>query len=206
MYLSRVKINRAARSTIKLLGSLEVMHAAVEGCFEADDSTRKLWRLDYFHNQPYVLIMSKNRPNFAHFVEQFGYKNDEGESRDFQKIIERLEEGQLYRFRFCGNPVYSIKEGRKDGRGRVVPHITVAQQAEWFYKKSGTAGFEAKSFSILQRNIRKFNRKGKMVTLHTAVFEGILQIKELDTFKTAMVSGIGRAKSYGCGLLTLARI
>ena len=206
MYLSRVKINRNERESIKLLGSLQVMHAAVEGCFNKGDSTRKLWRLDYLHHQPYVLILSQHAPDFTHFVEQFGFRDDLGEIRDCRQVMEQLAEGQCYRFRFCGNPVHSIKESGKDGRGRVVPHITVAQQEEWFRKKSEAAGFMLKQFSIVQRDVRKFNRQGKLVTLHTAVFEGVLQIKDAEVFKTAIASGIGRAKSYGCGLLTLARL
>lgn len=206
MYLSRVKINRSVRNSIKLLGSLQVMHAAVEGCFKKDDATRRLWRLDYLHNQPYVLILSQQKPDFVRFVEQFGFEDDKGESRDCRQVMEQLAEGQCYRFRFCGNPVHSIKESGSGGRGKVVPHITAAQQEDWFRKKSETAGFMPEPFSVVQRDVRKFSRQGKLVTLHTAVFEGILQIKDVEAFKTAMVSGIGRAKSYGCGLLTLARL
>lgn len=206
MYLSRIKINRQVRSSIKLLGSLQVMHAAVEGCFHQEDSTRKLWRLDYFYNQPYILILSQQKPDFTHFVEQFGYKGDAGEMRDCQKILDGLENGQRYRFRFCGNPVHSIKEKGNTGRGRVVPHMTAAQQEEWFDKKSKAAGFSTEQCSIVQRDVRKFSRKGKIVTLHTAVYEGVLKIHDVETFKTAIVSGVGRAKSYGCGLLTLARV
>ena len=194
------------RSSIKLLASLQVMHAAVESCFQKEDSTRKLWRLDYLYNQPYILILSQQKPNFSSFVEQFGYKDDVGESRDYQKIFESLKNGQKYRFRFCGNPVHSIKEKGDAGRGRVVPHVTVAQQEEWFCKKSEAAGFSATQFSIIQRTIRKFNRKGKLVTLHIAVYEGILQINDVEIFRKAIISGVGRAKSYGCGLLTLARV
>lgn len=206
MYLSRVKINRNERNSVKLLGSLQVMHAAVEGCFNKGDSTRKLWRLDYFYHQPYVLIFSQYEPDFTHFVEQFGFRDDRGESRDFSRVMKQLADGQCYRFRFCGNPVHSIKERGADGRGRVVPHITVAQQEEWFRKKSEAAGFMSEQFSIVQREAHKFSRQGKVVTLHTAVFEGILQIKDIETFKNSIVAGIGRAKSYGCGLLTLARL
>lgn len=37
-------------------------------------------------------------------------------------------------------------------------------------------------------------------------FEGVLTITEAELFRKALIDGIGRAKAYGCGLMTLARI
>ena len=205
MYLSRVRINKNIRTSMKFLGSLQVMHATVEGCFEAGDASRKLWRLDYLHGQPYLLVFSQKEPDFSHLVEQFGYAGDAGEIRDCKKLFQILANGQRYRFRFCGNPVHSIKDGKYE-RGKVVPHVTVPQQEDWFRKKSKDMGFLSESFAVVQRDIKKFARNGKLVTLHTAVFEGILQITDADRFRQTLCAGIGRAKSYGCGLLTLGRL
>ena len=129
MYLSRIRINKDIHTSMKFLGSLQVMHATVEGCFTPDHASRKLWRLDYLHGQPYLLVLSQQQPDFSHLVEQFGYAGDTGESRDCYNLFHMLANGQRYRFRFCGNPVHSIKEGNRE-RGKVVPHVTVPQQEE----------------------------------------------------------------------------
>ncbi len=42
------------------------------------------------------------------------------------------------------------------------------------------------------------------VTLTTVTYDGILQITDADAFRRALTNGIGHAKAYGCGLLTLA--
>ena len=117
-----------------------------------------------------------------------------------------LSDGQQYRFRFCGNPVHSVVTKNRSGRGKVLPHITIAQQEDWLREKSVKAGFTLGEFAVVMRDIKKFSRQGKTVTLSMAVFEGILKITNATEFKAAMVAGIGRAKSYGCGLLTLARL
>lgn len=44
------------------------------------------------------------------------------------------------------------------------------------------------------------------VTLAVAEYEGVLQITDLEAFKSMLVNGLGRGKAYGCGLLTLARL
>lgn len=206
MYLSRVKINNHIRTSIRFLSSLQVMHATLEGCFDQKDSTRKLWRLDYLHGEPYLLVFSHSKPDFTPLIQQFGYAGDTGEIKECDGLLAYLDNGQCYRFRFCGNPVHAVKEKGSKSRGKVMPHVTVAQQEEWFQKKSECAGFSLETFALVQRNIRRFTRQGKSVTLHTAVFEGVLRITDADLFRQALCTGIGRAKAYGCGLLTLGRL
>ena len=205
MYLSRVKINTNIRTTMKFLGSPQVIHASVESCFPSADLTRKLWRLDYFQGQPCLLLLSQEKPDFTHLIDQFGYPGDSGEIRDYQHVLERLQSGMRYRFRLCANPVYSLKS--EDGkRGKVVPHVTVQQQEDWLQKKCGQLGFSIDTAVVLQRSVKKFTRQKKYVTLHTAIYEGVLTIRDAEMFRKTLVQGVGRAKSYGCGLLTLARL
>ena len=44
------------------------------------------------------------------------------------------------------------------------------------------------------------------MTLSVVTFEGILKVTDRDAFRRSMVSGIGRAKAYGCGLLTVMEV
>ena len=205
MYLSRIKLNMRKRGTVKFLSSLQVAHAAVESSFAADDETRKLWRLDYFQGHPYALIFSSNRPDLNNFIAQFGYEDEPEEIRDYKRVLAILADGQRYRFRLCANPVHSIKQDENE-RGKIVPHITVAQQETWLENKSKKLGFSLGQYTVVQRAVKKFVRQHKYVTLSTAVFEGVLEIKDVEVFKDTLLKGIGRAKSYGCGLLTLARL
>lgn len=78
------------------------------------------------------------------------------------------------------------------------------------------------SFWISQRDALSFRRQEKeaatnrgasssaakfrQVTITTATYEGTLTVKDPVPLKDALVSGVGRAKAYGCGLLTLAPI
>ncbi|WP_431066567.1 type I-E CRISPR-associated protein Cas6/Cse3/CasE [Methylotuvimicrobium sp.] len=42
------------------------------------------------------------------------------------------------------------------------------------------------------------------VKVHTVLFDGILSITDADIFQTQVVRGIGPAKAFGCGLLSVA--
>ena len=205
MYLSRIKLNINIRNTIKFISSPQVAHAVVEASFTDKDQSRKLWRLDYYRGHPYVLLVSQHKPDLGRFIEQFGYPGDRGEIREYQKVLDILKNGQQYKFRLCANPVYSVKQVEGE-RGKIVPHVTVGQQEEWLLSKSEGLGVTLVQFTVVQRGIKKFTRQHKYVTLSTAVYEGVLEIQEAELLKKTLINGIGRAKSYGCGLLTLARL
>ena len=48
------------------------------------------------------------------------------------------------------------------------------------------------------------SRRDKPVTVVTATFEGHLEVTDADMLRRTLTQGIGRARAYGCGLLTLA--
>ncbi|PAZ12278.1 type I-E CRISPR-associated protein Cas6/Cse3/CasE [Streptomyces sp. SA15] len=48
------------------------------------------------------------------------------------------------------------------------------------------------------------SRRGKQVSLVTVTFDGRLEVTDPDALRRTLSHGIGRAKAYGCGLITLA--
>jgi CRISPR system Cascade subunit CasE len=48
--------------------------------------------------------------------------------------------------------------------------------------------------------------QGQPVTVVTVTFEGRLEITDPDAMRRTLTQGVGRARAYGCGLLTLAPI
>ncbi|MFG2646003.1 type I-E CRISPR-associated protein Cas6/Cse3/CasE [Streptomyces sp. NPDC048370] len=47
-------------------------------------------------------------------------------------------------------------------------------------------------------------KRGKPVTLVTATFDGRLEVTDPELMRRTLTQGIGKAKAYGCGLMTLA--
>ncbi|WP_412759429.1 type I-E CRISPR-associated protein Cas6/Cse3/CasE [Nocardiopsis rhodophaea] len=46
--------------------------------------------------------------------------------------------------------------------------------------------------------------RGERVTLLAVTLEGKLRVKDVEVFRRSLTHGIGRAKGYGCGLISLA--
>jgi CRISPR system Cascade subunit CasE len=211
MYLSKIKLDTNRYETRRALASPQILHAAVENCFSepADGKERKLWRLDMLRGNPYLLLLSPQRPSFTRFCNEFCVSGVTGETKNYDNLLMRIAEGQEWNFMIRGNTTHSMPSGEEGKRGKLCSHVSVRYQREWLMKKALSCGFELKEdmFEITQTDQLKFwrNKQEQPVILAVAVFEGALVIKDIELFKRTLTNGIGRAKAYGCGLLTIAR-
>ena len=218
MYLSRVELNTSRKSTLTTLASPQKMHATVENSFPTSlgDKKRNLWRIDKLGNALYLLVLSDGKPDFTHIVEQCGWSHSEQnwETKDYTPFLESIKTGQRWQFRLRANPVRSVRQtdtSQKQefaNRGKVYAHVTVQQQEHWLLERAVNYGFSLQegSFHVVQHEVRQFMRQGNRVTLGTATFEGILEVESVELFSHALTQGIGRAKAYGCGLLTIVGV
>ena len=216
MFLSRVELNPYRRETIRALSSPQMMHAAVMasfGSFDNADGDRPLWRIDRLGPATYILVQSRKRPDFSHIVEQFGRPESDRpwETVDYDGFLSGLSDGESLRFRLRANPTRSVSSLGENGRGKVVAHVTANQQREWLIQKSHGLGFVLEdgtrdgSFDIVSRESVRFRHGGGSISLGVATFEGVLKVADADVFRETLCNGIGRAKAYGCGLMTVLR-
>lgn len=122
-----------------------------------------------------------------------------------------LKEGQRLRFHLTANPVKTIKDnsGRKNRRGDPkscrVPLIRADHQEEWLRRKlEGAAKLQAVEIST--RQPLYFRRKGEVGKIVPVRFEGTLIVQSPERLLELVRQGIGPAKAFGCGLLSLARV
>ncbi|GAA2045771.1 type I-E CRISPR-associated protein Cas6/Cse3/CasE [Yaniella flava] len=221
--LSRIFINPQTRHGRKLLANRQAMHAAVMASFPPDalenTDQRVLWRLDRAQHRYTLYVLSPLPPDFTHLVEQAGWIGQTWDSTDYRPFLEQLKTGQQWAFRLTANPVKALREAGK--RGKVVPHVTPQQQVAWLDQRAGrlgfrilpTPGFEDQLDATVTegrnhrfgRNDRNNTGKRNRVALRIVQFDGRLEITDAAQFQHGLLAGIGRAKAYGCGLLTLRR-
>ena len=207
MFLSRIEIDAKRYDTRRALSSPQILHAAVESCFPAkDDKDRKLWRLDCLQGCLYLLILSPEKPDFSQFSRQFCSEGITGDTKDYLLLLAMVDSGLRFHFRLRANPVHSVAE-KKGVRGKVYAHVTVEQKRDWLIKKAPACGFrsDTEMFDVVETDLMRFWRNGKArpVEISAAVFEGELEVTDSDMFVKALTEGVGRAKAYGCGLLTI---
>lgn len=211
MFLSRIKLDTANKYTQIALVSPNKIHGAIEDSFprmeDRSKGGRNLWRIDCFHGETYLLLLSEDEPNFEKIVRQFCKNADDVEIKNYDVLFERITNGSAWRFRLVANPTKSIKcDGQ---RGKIVAHITPSHQMNWLKKQSEKCGFEIldEHTSVTASGWKIFKKKNEReIRLMEAAFEGILIVKDTDTFINTLKCGIGREKAYGMGLLTIMRI
>ena len=218
-YLSRVDLNARRQGARKLMLSPQAMHAAVESSLPPSarvPGERFLWRLDTSGVRNELFVVSPGEPDFTHIVEQAGWATSDTKgwvSRPYNRLLDRLAEGQLWAFRLAANPVRMGKA--PDGKRQRFGHVTAVQQLEWILKRCEPNGFEIPletggepALELIDRGTLRFRRapNSPPVTITKAVYEGVLRVKDPQLLRDALVRGIGRARAYGCGLMTLAPI
>lgn len=218
MFLTQMHLNPARRGTRQLLSSPQRMHAAVMAAFPPDlePSTgtgmgegRVLWRIDRNQHAIALYISSPAQPDLTHLVEQAGWPASATNWRTTptDAFQARLETDQEWVFRLTANPVHTVR-GADGARGKRLAHVTIEQQEQWLHSRAEARGFKVISAAISRRETVTFTRRtdgqGRKVTLAVATYDGLLRVTDPDQLRATLASGIGRAKGYGCGLMTLA--
>lgn len=207
MYLSRVEIDYKNRLTSKELNHLGAFHNWVEQSFpkeiESNKRSRKLWRIDNLNNKSYLLILSEDKPDL-NMLEKYGVKGT-GETKEYEEFLNSLKDGDRMKFRVVLNTTKSISN-RKFGRGKVIPLTSEEDQIKYLIDRSEKNGFELhpEDFYLVRSGFEKVLKNGEQrLDLVKAEFQGELTIIDIEKFKDTLVSGIGKKKAYGFGMMTV---
>jgi CRISPR-associated protein Cas6/Cse3/CasE, subtype I-E/ECOLI len=206
MYLSRVPLDELKRKTQIAMVSPNKIHGAVEEAF-LEKQDRNLWRIDRLGGKTYLLILSAEKPDLSGIAFQFGFADDCGETKEYNRLLERIEKGSVWHFRLAANPVHSIKGGKK--RGKVIAHASEKYQLEWLNTQAEKRGFRIlpDAVQVMESNWKIFSKgnTNQKVRILEVAFEGMLCVENVDAFRDTLVNGIGREKAYGMGMLTIVR-
>lgn len=212
MYLSRLLLNPRNRQAQRETADPYNLHRTILRAFGSDrKAANVLHRLEINprSGQMMLLVQSKTAPDWGWLVETgvllpvdpfSGLDNPA-----VKEVSPPLRDGQTLQFRLTANP--SIKKVRRNENGERrnsnrVPLVHEAKQLEWLQKQATDNGFRILNAEIGQA--QKQTSRKKKITVYTVQFNGRLQITNAATFTQALQKGIGPAKAFGCGLLSIA--
>lgn len=214
MYLSKIMINPSSKEASNDLKNPYQMHRTIMNAF-ADGMTREhgsvLYRIELPTNTrdiyiPSILVQSKIKPdwNFINQKEKYllpGEFNNPA-VMDFNPSIQI---NSIFRFRLMANPTRRNRNSKK-----LEPILINDDLIIWLSKKAEQSGFLIDLSSIFVKKIQvdpfeaNQHKKKRIFTIHKVLFEGNLLVKNPQMFLFALENGIGRGRSFGCGLLSLA--
>jgi len=235
LYLNRIFINQKSRKGLNSLQTPYHAHATIMRAFPEIQPCEAniLYRIENANEglkfgEDYlpIVIQSRIRPDLKILQDYFLDNILIDQERVLTNI--HLIAGENYRFRLRANPIItkSDNQGRLSQsvkrKGKVkkckIPLIGEEAQKTWLENKGKfvrnnpegekiPGGFTIKECMVLPESTWSvLQDKKNEISIKTVLFEGILEVINIQDFKYTLINGIGPAKAFGCGLLSLARI
>jgi CRISPR system Cascade subunit CasE len=196
MFLSRLLILKN-RAGMNWLSNPYRVHQRL--CMAGEGDPRLLFRIEETDAQNSILVQTRLLPDW-----QRGFRDLPvlAVPPEVKEVNLALAQGQRCRFRLLANPTLK-REGRR--LGLLQDH----QQRAWLERKLAEVGAVPLGFWVVNRGLRQSEKnplKETQAQVHVAVlFEGVLEVKAPQALVNGVLAGIGAAKGYGFGLLSLAR-
>jgi len=186
------------------------LHQAVYRAFpEKSDGGpgRVLYRIDQNRRTSAVslLVQSEKAPDWdkADYLRECLL--EKAECKPFSPTIAA---GQHLYFRLRANPsVKKQAEGKKNGYR--VGILREEDQLKWLHKKAEESGFAVVTCQSMPEGIISDERRqanGGKLRHYAVCFEGMLKVENQDIFVVTLNNGIGSAKGFGFGLLSIAPV
>lgn len=205
MFLTQLQLDPRSAQARRDLADPYDMHRTLVRAFVQEDGQRPprfLWRVEPGPARPQqtVLVQSASPSDWSFLSRVQGYLagTENPHTRSFEPA-KLLQAGRRYRFRLVANPTVT-----RDGKR----HSLAGEEAQlaWLSRQGERSGFGVIS-ALVSGGDWVHSRKGAaQVSLSRVCFEGVLQVRDTDQMATALASGIGPGKAFGCGLLSLARL
>lgn len=206
LYLSRLLLNPANAQVRAELRSPYEMHRTLSKAFAitanvASDGVleRVLFRVE----QPGanggipVLVQSLSRPDWSRLTVSDGYHREPVAVKEFEPAFRT---GQRLAFRLRANPTVK-RNGRRLGL------YSAQEHAAWLQRKGAQGGFRPERFTaVIEDRALRMERNGERMEFLAVRFDGVLRVLEPDRLLKALARGIGSAKAFGFGLLSLAPV
>lgn len=227
MFLTRLRLDPHHRDVQRCVADSQALHHFVLRLFDGAEAMVGARRaaLGVLHRLESrddgatldLLVQSRTEPDLRAIPsELLVIAHDSVSTTSLEPLLARLTPGVSFRFRLRANPTRKIdtKSGADCGRrnGTRVPVRGEDGRAVWLQRRLEVAGMRLAEDEdgnpwLRQRpdGVAHGHRRRTALLSHDGyVFEGVLSIVEPLTARAAFTAGIGPAKAYGFGLLSLA--
>ncbi|MFC4018972.1 type I-E CRISPR-associated protein Cas6/Cse3/CasE [Micromonospora sp. GCM10011542] len=154
-----------------------------------------LFRLDHTTAGPVLLVQTALPPDPARLPDGYGTID----TRDVSPLLKTLTIGMAVHYRIAANASKRAWQG--DNAGKIVA-LSGQQAEQWWQRKADAHGLDLRQLLAQPQP----SARGRAVPVRHAItlFEGHAVISDADQVRAAVLAGIGRGRSFGCGLLSLA--
>lgn len=194
IYLSKMTLDLLDRTNQQLLSDIYRLHRSVMGGFKnysSQELGRVLFRLEPERSgsDVHLLVQSIQEPDWRHLPSQ-------SVSIESKRVSLNFHQGELLIFRLRANPVVTRNKKR-------FGLIREPDQRRWLERKD--IGVEWLIRSVIDEGRVLGKKAGGTVEFKSVRYEGYLKVTDPQRLTRACLEGIGPAKGFGFGLLSVAK-
>jgi CRISPR system Cascade subunit CasE len=208
-WLTRITLETRHRAVRTDLADAVAMHRRLMSLLpnnlgtHARAQTSLLYRLD--HQRPgaaILLTQSTVQPDINQLPNGYGI----AEQRLLTPMLDALAEGMLVRYRLAANASKRLWKGDEHHPAGKVVALGKADAEQWWRDRAQQRhGLQILAVHTEAADSARGRRNHATVTHAITRFDGTALITDAHALRNAILEGIGRGKTYGCGLLSLAR-
>lgn len=127
---------------------------------------------------------------------------------DQKELCYSFKTGMGLRFLLTANPTKRIRDigGKSGNQGKCrVPLTDDDEIKAWLLRRMSDAA-QVHEVLLAQKEVLYFRKQGRSGKVATVTYSGLLSVADSDRFYDLVEKGIGPAKAFGCGLLSLAQM
>lgn len=208
LYLTKLIVNPAHPNANRALRDINHMHRTLTALACPPDfgpSSRSaaglLYRIDHTTTGIHILTQSVTELDTTRIPSGFAHAG----TRDIEPLLAHLHAGLLVRYRITLNATKAPRHLQSQAQHRsIITPLAGDQALTWWHRKAEANGLRTHPAATADTTKLRGRKNGNTITITATTIEGTAHIGNPDTLRTAIHTGIGRARAYGCGLLSLA--
>jgi CRISPR system Cascade subunit CasE len=229
VYLARGVLSLVSRDVLRDLADPAELHRTVMKAFPDDAGASPRQALGVLHRVDedrrsgahVLLVQSRVQPDFARLPAGYFVAPEDdldlalagdGQNPSVRSVAaerEAIADGDLFVFRLRANTTKkvatkSLPDGTKQN-GRRVALLGDEARSAWLARHAAAGGFELGDVRVRELPLSAKRKGERQRRFAGAVFEGTLRVADAGLFRRALAEGIGPAKAFGFGLLSIRR-
>lgn len=173
---------------------------------EARKAAGVLFRAEQTQTGLRILAQLTTPPQIERLAPDFAYN---AQCRNVAEMLLSIDSGMQVRYRIDANATKRHGNSNPEKKGKLAS-LRGQEAEDWWRRRAADAGLTLLSVTsrampdILGSRTRDRDNHRRTTGHGVTRFEGIAVVSQPERVRAAVTEGIGRARTYGCGLLSIA--
>ncbi|MEV0645636.1 type I-E CRISPR-associated protein Cas6/Cse3/CasE [Phytomonospora sp. NPDC050363] len=204
MWLTRITPDLSRRDVRDDLDDTVKMHRRVMTLVEdgLGDQARHeagiLYRIEADPPAVRLLAQTRDEPRLGRLPEGYGTC----ETTDLRPLLDALTSGARVEYRIAANAT-KRPAGRPGEKAGKLLTLSGSDAEEWWRQRAAASGLDVDTLTATRQESARSGDQRRPIKHVITRFDGLGTVTDPDLLRTAVEEGIGRAKAYGCGLLSI---